>query len=147
VTDETYHPAFVVHGLAHLRTALGVGRSRAVAVTAITAEGASAYAGAAWFLAMVAAGRADYPDVPLIAILDCGAFAGDAVMALRLGVGHLVFVGHPMAAARLAGIAAQTGARVLTQRPIAFDLLDVANPEQAARNWCQRLPEPERFGY
>jgi hypothetical protein len=132
-------PAFVVHALSHLDAALAAGRATGRPIVALSPPGASSYAGAGWFLAMVAAGRADYPDVALAAILDCGAFAGDALMALRLGARHVLFNGHPEAAHRLAAIAAATGASVLQHPPPALDLLDVEDPGEAARRWCERF--------
>jgi hypothetical protein len=117
-------PVFVVHGLAHLSAVLEAARAKARPATVMTAPGASAYAGPSWFAALVAAGRADYPAVELTAILDCGDRAGDALGALKLGLAHIVFTGHPEALARLRAIAAAQGAEILDRRPASFDLLD-----------------------
>lgn len=133
----------VVHGLDHLRAALAIGASRGQSVVAVSAPVATAYAGANWFLALAAAGHAEYPQVELTAILDCGDRAGDALTALDLGAKHLVFAGHADAASRLAAIAAQRGAVILDRRPAALDLLDVKDFDYAFR----ALPGPEKFGY
>lgn len=136
--------AFIVHSLAQLRAALAAGAASGRSILAVSAPSASAYAGASWFAALIAAGKAEFPDVALTPILDCGDRAGDALAALGLGLRHLVFTGHAEAAARLARIAAESGATILDRRPDALDLLDRTDPDRAAQKHCQRLPAPER---
>ncbi len=128
---------FTIHGPEHLRAALAAGASSGRPVVALSAEGAAAYAGAGWFKALAEHGAADFPDVPLTAILDCGDRAGDALAALNAGVLHIVFNGHPKATASLAAIADGLGATVHAGRPESCDLLNAADPEYAARRWCE----------
>lgn len=129
---------YVIHSLAHLRAALAAGGATGQPITALSGPQASAYAGAAWFAALVRHGQAEFPGVPLTAILDCGDRPGDALIALGTGLRHLVFTGHPEAARRLEAIAAENGAEILRQRPEAFDLLNQRDPAFAARAWCER---------
>lgn len=139
----TTEPAtFTVHGLAHLRAALEAGAGSGRPIIALSAPGASAYAGASWFAALIAEGRAEFPDVTLTAILDCGDRAGDALAALRLGLREIVFTGHEEAAERLDEIAREMGAVVRVRRPEAMDLLDIADAARAARKWCERETAP-----
>jgi hypothetical protein len=132
---------FTVHSLAHLRAALAAGAETDRPIIALSASGASGFAGAAWFAALTLQGRGEFPDVPLTAILDCGDRAGDVPAALKRGVTHIVFTGHPDAATRLRDIAAQTGAAILRERPPSHDLLNAGDPFRAARIHCATLGE------
>lgn len=141
----TKEPAtFIVHSLEHLRAALAAGAATGQPIVALSGPGASAYAGPGWFAALAAAGTAAFPNVELTTILDCGDRAGDAVAALNLGLKHLIFTGHPEAAARLSRIGAGLGAVILDHRPDGLDLLDAKDPGRAARKYCENLPAPER---
>jgi len=143
---EPIPAAFVVHSLRHLRAALAAGAAAGRPIIALSAPGASAFAGASWFLALIEQGATEFPDVPLTAILDCGDRGGDAVAALQAGAMHLIFTGHLGALARLKGIAADYGASVDDRRPSAFDLLNTADPVYAARAACEGLPAAKAFG-
>jgi fructose/tagatose bisphosphate aldolase len=128
---------FTIHSLAHLRAALTAGAASGRPVVALSAAGASAFAGAAWFAALVEQARAEFPDVDLTAILDCGDRAGDVPAALKLGLSHIIFTGHAGAAERLRDIAAQAGATVIAARPPSCDLLNARAPLRAARIHCE----------
>ena len=128
---------FTIHGLAHLRAALSAGAQSGRPVVAISAPGASGFAGAGWFAALIEQGRQEFPDVPLTAILDCADRAGDVPAALRRGITQIVFTGHPEAAVRLQDIAGQMGATVLLERPPACDLLNARDPLRDARIHCE----------
>ncbi len=127
---------FTVHGLPHLRAVLKAGMEAGRPVVALSAAAASAYAGAGWFAAMIQAGLEEFPNAELTAILDCGDRAGDVLVALQAGLRFLIFTGHPEAARRLTAIAAETGATILAERPVSFDLLNLRDPEFAARRRC-----------
>ena len=124
---------FTVHGLDHLRAALAAGAQSGMPIVALSAAGASGFAGAGWFANMIAAGRGEFPGVGLTAILDCADRAGDVLAAFEIGLKHIVFTGHPMAAERLAKIAAGYGATLLPERPASFDFLHSRDPDYAAR--------------
>jgi len=130
---------FTIHSLDHLRAALTAGAASALPVIAVSAVGASGFAGAGWFAELVAQGRRDFPDVPLTAILDCSDRAGDVPAALKRGIAHLIFIGHPQAAERLADIAAQSGATILKSRPASCDLIGASDPFHTARTYCEAL--------
>jgi len=49
----------------------------------------------------------------------------------------VIFTGHPEAARRLVAIAEARGATVLTERPVSFDLLNLRDPDFAARRFAQ----------
>jgi hypothetical protein len=125
--------------LAHLRAALTAGAETGRPIVALSAIGASGFAGAGWFVALIEQGRAEFPEVPLTAILDCADRAGDVPAALKRGITHIVFTGHPEAGLRLQDIAAQTGAAVLPERPSAYDLVNARDPFRAARIHCEAV--------
>lgn len=130
--------AFVIHSRAQLETVLAAARANGRSVIAVSGQAASGYAGAGWFLALVRQARSEFPDVALTALLDCGDRAGDVLAALKEGAQHLIFTGHPNATARLAAIAAQTGATISDRRPDARDLMGEKDADYAAREWCGR---------
>ena len=127
---------FTIHGLTHLRAALAAGAETGRPIVALSGIGASGFAGAGWFKALIDQGRQEFPDLPMTAILDCADRAGDVPAALKRGITHIVFTGHPKAASRLQDIAAQMGATILLERPPALDLLNARDPFRAARIHC-----------
>jgi len=116
------HPAVVVHGLDDVRTALRPGRP----VILLSAPGAALYAGCLWWRALIARGRAEFPDsaagdVPAD-VLDCAGAPGHAMAALRVGQLGLVLDPACPAFAAVTAAAATLGATVLPGRPPALDL-------------------------
>lgn len=114
-------PAIVVHGLADARAAAAMFRARGLRLILLSAPGAGSYAGGGWWRALCDALAADYPDLEMTAVLDCGDAAGHALAALRAGVTDILFDGDVAVAAKLSAIAAQSGARLWRQRPFALD--------------------------
>jgi hypothetical protein len=127
---------FTIHSLAHLRAALTAGAASGRPIVVLSATGASGFAGAGWFASLVEQAGQEFPEVELTAMLDCADRAGDAPAALKLGLSHLIFTGHPEAAIRLQDIAAQSGATVIAARPPSLDLLNARDPFRAARIHC-----------
>ncbi len=112
-------PAVLVHGAGQVRQAL----APALPVTLVSAPGAALYAGAAWWLALMAAARTDHPAPSFEDILDCGDAPGRAAEALRLGQRRLVLSGiSPAILGRVQLMAAALGAEVLPSMPEALDL-------------------------
>jgi hypothetical protein len=130
---------FTIHSLTHLRAALSAGVASGRPVVALSAAGASAFAGAGWFAALVEQARAEFPDVELTAMLDCGDRGGDVMAALRLGLQYMIFTGHAEAASRLGDIASRTGAAIVATRPPACDLINAKDPFYAAQAHCKTL--------
>jgi fructose/tagatose bisphosphate aldolase len=124
----------IVHSLAHARAALAAARDHGVPVTISSAPGAGGYAGPLWFKSLIAAARADYPEVEVTAVLDCGREAGTTLAALRHGFKRVRFTGDAAALRPLSEIAREQGAEIETgTAPEALDLLDASDPEAAAR--------------
>ena len=63
--------AIIVHDLGHARAALAAAAECGRPVTLLSAAGAAGYAGAAWFLRVVALAAAENPDAQWDAVLDC----------------------------------------------------------------------------
>jgi hypothetical protein len=112
------HPAVIVHGLADAKAALTFG----VPVTLLSAPGAAIFAGCLWWREMVAAARADFPEVQAVDILDCADASGAAMGALRSGLCRLVLWPEAPGWAGVAAIAVRQGGVVLTEAPAALDL-------------------------
>jgi hypothetical protein len=117
-------------------------------VVIASALDAGIYAGPGWFGAVLRAARAAVPGAQYTALLDCGDDAGAAMAAIRAGIPAVVFTGHADVAARLADIARQAGAALVTGRPApAFDLGDpfFADDETVRRRCAEILASPPVF--
>ncbi|MBV9018302.1 MAG: class II fructose-bisphosphate aldolase [Alphaproteobacteria bacterium] len=113
-------PAVIIHSLTQAVAALNAAAEARRPVVLLSAPDAGVYAGAAWFREVTRAAREAVPKAECSAILDCGNDAGAAMAAIRAGVNTIVFAGRADAARRLADIAAQNGAELLTERPAAI---------------------------
>lgn len=109
-------PAVTVHGLAHARAALLLG----LPVTLLSAPFAGVYAGAGWWLGVIAAACAGDAQPPHI--LDCGHAAGRAVEAARAGQKLIVLKAPATLLADVRGVAMGYGATVLDIAPPSLDL-------------------------
>ena len=105
------------------------------ALLLVSAAGAGGHAGAGWFKALIEMAERARPDVRLTAILDCADQPGHVLAALRAGVQDIAFQGNETAAARLAGMAAENGARLHGTLPDSLDLRHCRNAIQTARSW------------
>jgi hypothetical protein len=128
---------FVVHSLSQAKAAISAAAERDSAVTLLSAPGAAAYAGAAWFSAIVKTARESQPRVEVQAILDCGARADLVQAAFRQGVTQVVFRGDARLLRPLRGIARQQGATILRRRPAACDLRHAKDAGAACRAWLE----------
>jgi hypothetical protein len=111
-------PVIIVHALAHAVAALSAAAEAGRPVTLASAPDAGIYAGPGWFGALIAAACDAVPMAQSAALLDCGDDAGAAQAAIRAGIEGIVFTGRADVAERLADIARQRGARLLTARPV-----------------------------
>lgn len=130
-------PAIVVHQPAHAEAALAAAEELARPVVLWSPPGAAAYLGAAYFQAMIARALSAHPGAQALAVLDCGERAGDALGALRQGLGAVCFRGSGALAGKLREIARQRGALVLEARPEALDLAAVDDAAGACRKLLQ----------
>ena len=141
-------PVIVIHSLAHAVAALNAAAEARRPIALASAPDAGVYAGPAWFREIMEAARQAVPEARFTAILDCGDDAGAAMAAIRAGVEAIVFIGRTDVAVRLADIAAQAGARLLTARPAA--ILDLgpsffADDEELRRRCADALASKAAF--
>lgn len=127
--------AVIIHSIDHARAALAAATRRDCPIVLYSAEGAAAYAGAAWFSAVVAAARSDYPTARCEAVLDCGDHAGLALAALRLGCRAIVLRGPAALRGKIAAIAKVRAARLVSGPKEALDLRHCPDPESAVMTW------------
>jgi hypothetical protein len=124
----------IVHSLDQASAALGAAAALEVPVRLASAPGAGAYAGPAWFKALIAAASAAHPAVALTAIVDCGEEPGTVLAALRVGLKHIRFAGQAEARAKLAALARAQGAVLEEAAPDAvLDLGAARDPAAACR--------------
>lgn len=126
-------PAVTVHSLDQAQLTARIAAELGRPVTLLSAEGAAAYVGPAWFAEVVAAARRQTPEATVAAYLDCGARPGDALAAFRAGAPGVIFTGRAEIADKLAALAEAHGLPFLKARPAALDLLDRPEPEAAVR--------------
>jgi hypothetical protein len=108
------YPAVVVHGLADARLVMARGQ----AVTLLSAPGAGVYAGCLWWQALITQVRREYPDVPMMDVLDCADASGQALAALRIGLTRLVLSPDALGRLRLELFARGLGGDLLRFRPL-----------------------------
>ena len=128
-------PVIVFHNLDHARAALAASVEADVSVTLRSAPGATAYAGAGYLKAIADAATKGNPDARVTWVIDCGADAGTALGALRIGWKKLRFSGPESRREKLADIAAQQDAQILFPTPGngVLDLLDATHPANTCR--------------
>ncbi len=130
-------PAVIVHDLEHARAAVKAAGALGVPVVLISAPLAAAYAGAAYFLEITARAMEEYPDARAACVLDCGADAGLALGALRVGCKAVRFTGPGVVRKKIADIAAQMGAQVDNRAYRALDLLKAEDAYAACVAWLE----------
>lgn len=113
----TCHPVVVVHSLAEVRRAAATARAQHRGVTLLSAPGAALAGGCLWWQQLVAIARAEFPDVPIIDILDCADDTTQAWAAARIGLTCLVLAPGAPGRGQLRAAVAAIGGTVLCQRP------------------------------
>jgi delta 1-pyrroline-5-carboxylate dehydrogenase len=109
--------AIVIHSLAQAVAALSAAAEAGRPVVIASAPDAGIYAGPGWFREVLHGAHEAMPMAQFSSLFDCGDDAGAAMAALRAGLEAIVFTGPAEVAARLNDILAQTGARLITERP------------------------------
>ena len=136
----TVPSAILVHGIGDLRAALEAASSLGRALTVLSIPGAAGSAGPAWFHALIQAGAAEFPDVPLTGVLDCTDRPGHALAALRAGCRDLLMDGSVPAWPRVQAIAEASAARLYRCRGPVFDPRFFREPIGACREWLAVNP-------
>lgn len=108
--------AVTIHGIADARVACRAVRDAGNKITLWSAPDAAAITGPAWFAEILKAMRAEFPELKIDGILDCGEFPGYALAALRQGIDHICFRGTAAQRRKIAALAAARGACLETAR-------------------------------
>jgi len=134
-------PVIIIHSLPQAVAALTAAVEAGRPVVLASAPDAGIYAGPGWFREVLRAAQEAVPAAQFSSLLDCGDDAGAAMAAVRAGVEAIVFTGRADVAARLANIAAQSGGRLVTQRPAAAHDLGAFffYDHQALRRRCAEI--------
>ena len=111
--------AIVIHSLAQAVAALSAAAVAGRPVVIASAPDAGIYAGPGWFREVLHGAHEAVPMAQFSSLFDCGDDAGAAMAALRARLAAIVFTGRAEVAARLADIAAQGGARLVSEWPAA----------------------------
>lgn len=125
----------IIHGIDDARIAVTAARSLGVAIRLCSAPGAVSYGGAAWFAEIVAAIRAEFPDVAVDAVLDCGDAPGHAMAALRSGIKAIRVTGPRRVRDKLEALARDHGATLVDFDREALDMSLCRRPEQDCLDW------------
>ena len=141
-------PAVILHGLAQARWALS--KAGPAGVLLLSAPGAAGYAGAAWFLAVVAQAGEDFPAARCRAALDCGDAPGLALGAIRAGARTVILDPACPAFAAVAAAAEEAGVGLWDAAPVALDMaaLDPKRRADHARlaAWLSAIGSPREAG-
>ena len=129
--------AVVVHDLDQARIALTAARAAGKPITLLSAPAAASAVGPAWFATLVRTARAEFPELEVEAILDCGRAAGRAMAALQTGFSGIVFTGSQSVLLKLADIGEDRRCTLYDMRPDALDLMAEKDPAAACRAWLE----------
>ena len=89
--DEISNP-ITVYGPVHADAAARVAREMGTPLLLLSAAGAAASMGPAWFLALIRQTQERFPEADIRGALDCEAYAGYALAALRQGVKIIIYI-------------------------------------------------------
>ena len=132
----TERKSVTVYGLEHAVSAARVAAESGVPIFLLSGDGAAAHAGPAWFISLIEATREHVPEAELEGLLDCDAFGGYALAALREGLKTVVYDGPANDA--VDDIARQCGATVMRQRPESLNARSAETAgslEDGLRDW------------
>ncbi len=135
----------VIYSISDLRAALLAAEETGFGLSVITAPGIASTLGPRWFTAMLARLQDDYPETPLLAIMDCGDREGVAMAALQHGVPAIYFKGHPTSTQKLQWMARKVKAEFFNQLGPKLDLLENSDSYEACYAWLKTngTPIPE----
>lgn len=136
--DPAPTPAiFIVHALNHAVAAATAAAAAKRHVILRSARGAAGYAGAEWFLGIIAQTRSQIPDANLSASLDCGDDLAIAIEAVRVCANHpataIRFDGPPESHRKITDIADGLGVEIDAAQGPAVDLMGTSDPGRVAR--------------
>ncbi|MBT5051523.1 MAG: hypothetical protein HOM58_23710 [Rhodospirillaceae bacterium] len=132
--------AVMIHGLTHARAACIAAREVGVPLELHSAPDAVASLGPLWFQKILEEIDAEFPDLDIEMVLDCGDAAGYALAALRQGLKHIRFSGPKITTEKIRDMARQQKAVLHKGWPDILDLGHEADPANACRHWFENSP-------
>ncbi len=148
-------PAIIVYSLDQVTAALSAAGDCGREVIILSAPDAAASMGPVVFQSMMDLAHQEFPAVPFVAALDCGANAGHALAAIRQGIRAVVLSDAGPARARVADIARQNDVCLLPAAVYGgsgilppLDLMSSADPLAACREFLHiegATPMPEHL--
>lgn len=130
--------AVIIHGLKHARAACITARELGIPIELHSAPDAAASLGPHWFQKILEEIDAEFSDLKIDGVLDCGKSTGFALAALRQGIRRIRYSGPRKTGAKIRDIARQQKAIVDTSWPKALDLGQEADPAAACRHWLNK---------
>ena len=132
-------PTIIVHNIDHALGALAAAAEAGTAIRLMSAPGAAAHGGAAWFGELIAHAREAHPQAEAEMVLDCGHEPGLALGAIRTGIEAIRVKAPAKVREKIAAIATASGSRlVANDRARALDLLDARDPQREVSIWLHR---------
>ncbi|MDE3015790.1 MAG: hypothetical protein KGI29_02575 [Pseudomonadota bacterium] len=127
----------IVHTIEHVESALAAAAESGKPVILQSAPEAIFYAGSLYLLHMYGQAKKYHPGVSSRFILDCGDAGAEAVAALQLGHMFLRSSAPPEIREKLADIAGQIGAELISGEYEALDLLPYEDTKDLCIQWLK----------
>ena len=137
IAPERVWRAVTVHSHPHALAALAAARNAPCRLLLLSAAGAASYLGPAWWAALMDAIAPTMTARGARGVLDCGASAGRAMEALRIGLRHLILLSECPQHAAVTARARALQAEIAHTRPEALDLAE-KNAERRLAAWLVR---------
>lgn len=132
-------PTIIIHNLDHALGAMAAAIEAQAAIRLMSAPGAAAHGGAAWFGALADQARDAHPQAEVEMVLDCGNEPGLALGAIRTGIQAIRIKAPAKVREKIAAIASASGSRLVANDHVrALDLLDARDPRKEVSTWLGR---------
>lgn len=127
----------IVHTLEHTLAALEAAAELNSPLTLQSAPDAIFYAGSLYLLHMFEQAKKYHPGVSARFIIDCGDAGAEAISVMQMGHKFLRSDAPPEIREKLADIASQLGAQIISGEYEALDLLQARDTKSACLNWLK----------
>lgn len=131
----------IVYGLSDTKAAAQAALEQGSQELAMLSPSGVAHSlGPQWFKELASNTAQMFPDLKIIAILDCGPYEGHVMNALHSGMTHVYFTGDAEAADKLEWIAIKSGASIHRSFQEILDLKGEGDQMAACREWFRAKP-------
>jgi hypothetical protein len=136
--SEGVRKAVIVHYRDDAMAALRAASEAGTAVLLLSPPGAALSLGAAVFKAMIDDARVHFPQVDVVAVLDCADRPGAAMNALRHGVRSVRLQASPAILRKIKEMAEQSDSKMEESDIHALDLSTADDALTACRKWLNQ---------